>query len=73
MKPARHQLEVPRALAGPGRALWGRADAFGWVAGTRLDPLPLIGRWRSAVHVERGRSTEGAMRPVGRMAAEAGG
>ncbi len=73
MKRAHHQCEALRALAAPGRALWVRADAFGRVAGARLDPLPLIGRSRAAVHVERGRSTEGAMRPVGRMAAEAGG
>ena len=64
MKRAQHQLEVPRALAGPGCALRLRADAVGRVAGARLDAPALVGRLRPAVHLERRRSGEGAMRPV---------
>ena len=64
MKPAHHQLAAPRALAGPGQALWVRADAVGRVAGARLDAPAVVGRLRPAVHVARRRAGKGAMRPV---------
>ena len=64
MKAAHGQLQLSGARAGPGGALRLRAGAIGWVAGARLNPLPLIGRSRSKVDLERCRSAEGAMRPI---------
>ena len=63
MKPAHHQFEVPRALAGPGRALRLRADAVGRVAGARLDAPALVGPLRPAVQLERRRPANRAMGP----------